>query len=329
MKREQPASIKGLLWTRARDRFTDVAPRILRVSAVLAICASIVGYVIVRRARADVQEVMLGVGAQMMHFNHADHHDAPRALFLNGQQIMLATASTHKTVDEVLDYYEARCKSRDGDFNADIDRAARTEHQEISAGSEGLFDTTLRDDKGDRGFVACLDTGRDHLTIQQVLDRIRNFTRSGDVSDVGNLRYAYIDASGQSTHIVTFWTEHHLNVRSMFPASGDSPGRDIIDVPRPPAARRFLSAWEEGYPQSIALYADSSANERGLRRFYTQTLPHHGWTILDPTRARSLRGHPTGDVSHVLAAERNDQSVFLVLGEDADGRGNVVVLNSR
>lgn len=329
MLRKEPASIKGLLWTRVKDRVTDVLPRVLRVALVLALCFSIAGYAIARRARADVQEIMLGVGAQMMHFDGADHHDAPRALYLNGQQMMLATASTHKTVDEVLDYYEARCRNRDGDFNADIERAVTSQHEHIPAGHDDAFDTTLRHNGGRVGFVACLDTGHDHLTMQQLLDRIRDFTQTGDVASVGHLRYAYVDATGQSTHVVTFWTEHHLNVRAMFPRSGDAPGRDVIDVPRPPSSRRFLSAWEDGYAQSITLYAKSSANEAGLRRFYTQTLPHNGWTILDPSRARSQRARPNADVAHVLAAERGDQSIFLVLGEDEEGHGTTVVLTSR
>lgn len=329
MARKAPASIKGLLWTRTKDRFVDYLPRILRVMAVIAIAGAIAGYAVVRRARADVQEVMLGIGAQMMHFNDSVNHDAPRPLYINGQQLMLATASTNKPVDDVLDYYEARCRSRDGDFNADIDRAARTQHQHITPDTDAALDTTLRDDRAGKGFVACLDTGHDHLSVEEMLDRIRNFTRTGDIAEVGNLRYAYVDATGQRTHIVTFWTERHLNVRNMFPATGDAPGRDIIDVPRPPASRRMLSAWEDGYPQSIALYTDSSSNEAGLRRFYQQSLPHLGWTILDPTRARSLRNHPDADAAHVLAAERGDQGIFLVLGQDDHGRGTAVAFTTR
>lgn len=329
MRRKAPVSVGALLWTRTKDRFVDALPRVLRVAAVLVLAAGIAGYAIVRRARADVQEVMLGVGAQMMRFNDATHHDAPRPLYLNGQQLMLATASTDKSVEEVLDHYEARCKGRDGDFNADIDRALRAQHERIPEELAGAIDTTLRDQRGETGFVACLDTGRDHMSMNEMLERIRGFARSGDVAEVGNLRYAYVDARGQHTHIVTFWTERHLNVRTMFPATGDAPGRDILDVPRPPSSRRMLSAWEDGYPQSIALYTNSSSNEAGLRSFYQRTLPHSGWTVLDPTRARSHRQHPDADAAHVLAAERGDRSIFLVLGQDEDGRGTTVVFTTR
>lgn len=325
-------SIRGLLWTRIKDRTVDVAPRALRVAALLA--AAWVGALLIsgHRAKADIHEVMLGFGAQMMRFDDADRQGAPREMWINGQRMMFATASTRHSLRTVLDYYEGRCMQRDGDFAAEIARIAQAEAPHAALPDRKSMDSTMRFENGRRGFVACVDMGANRVTFDQLSQKLQDFSRSGDLADVGHLRYVYATNERDRTHIVTFWTDDHFLIGRLFPATGDAPGRDVAHMPRPPGARRLLSSWEEGEPESLTIYSQSSENAAGLETYYRRELPRQGWTLLGDARSRydgdRLRAAELGH-ARLVGAERDRETAFVVVDDGQDGKGVVTVVTAR
>lgn len=285
------------------------------------VCVAVSAW-LTHRARAQVDEIMMGVGAQMMRYEGARRQDAPRPLVLNGARILMASGSTAHDVERVLDWFEARCQERDGRLAEQIRELAGA--NDIDDANPALLDATLRNDAGDRGYVACLDTGGERLDPTAIVERVNRYLESGDLADVGHLRYVFAERSERGAHFVAYWTEGALPVGEMFPETGDAPGVDPAGIPRPEGARRVLSAWEEAEAQSMTIWTDSAESPEELERFYRQRLPAEGWSLVEPEG-----GLPSTGEGRALVVDRDGSMATLVLSADPDGRGVVTVLVSR
>jgi hypothetical protein len=118
------------------------------------------------------------------------------------------------------------------------------------------------------------------------------------------MRYIYAEESEGTTLFVAFWTEGEFKVLDMFPPEGDAPGRDIDGVPRPPHARRILSAWEEGEPQSITVYDGSPQDPDGLEAWYREQMPEEGWHPLELPASIMERVPAERRADHFIVWER-------------------------
>jgi hypothetical protein len=106
----------------------------------------------------------------------------------------------------------------------------------------------------------------------------------------------------------------------------------VTDIPRPPGSRRLLSAWEDGQPHSLTVYAFAREDAEGLQRFYARELPRAGWDILDPqeaVRRFPRQAPPELEGIRMFAIEKGDRAAFLVLGEDDAHQGTMTLLTSR
>ena len=330
-KRRVRFSLGSLIVSRTRRNVVEYLPRLARVGALLVVVFGGVFFFVGHRAKADIHEVMLGFGAQMMRYDGADRQGTPRQIYMNGERMVLATASTTNSLDAVLDYYEQRCMKRDGGLEQQLLRASGATRPGALPVDERAIDTTIRHDTGSRGYVACLDMGEGAVSIGELTQRLTAFADTGNLGEVGHLRYVYVTDEITKRHIVTFWTEESFNIAKMIPKTGDAPGRDVDGLPRPAGSRRMLSAWEEGQPQSLTVYTFAQQGQAALETFYRAELPRRGWTVKSPRDLSAGRlGRPAElDDVHVLGAERQGRSAFLVLGEDADGRGTLTVLTAR
>ncbi len=318
---KRPETIRLGVWWRVKR----CAPKVLRLSAFLVCVYAGVLLVVGHHARAQVGEVLFGMGEEMLRYEGAHRIDAPRTLVLNGQPIRLASAVTRHDLDRVLDWYEARCTEHDGELGEQI-REIVEGNPEIDDVDSSLFDATLREQDGGRGFVACLDTGTERLDVESLAERFEKFRRSLDVSELGDLRYIYGEENEDGTFFVAFWTEGSFRIAEMFPAQGDAPGRDPDGVPRPPDGRRILSAWEDGQPQSVTMYGESRKGPDDLERWYRERMD--GWHLLelgDEMLARTGQERVPG----FLVYEREDEMVMLKFDRDDAGNGVTTVLVSR
>ncbi len=305
------------------------APKLLRLTAFLALLYAALMVTLGYRVRAQVSESFMSMGAEMLTYEGADHQSAPRTLELNGQAIKLATGRAPHSLAHVLDYYESRCMQRDGRFAEQIAEITEGDPQFVLERSR-MLDPTMREEDGHKGFVACLDTLSDErLEVEGFAERARRFQSSLDLSDIGELRYVYGEEHDGHTFFVAFWVEGSFKVLDMFPTDRDVPGRDVDDVPRTSSSRRILSAWEEGHPESVTAYVDPARDAHALLRYYRHEMPHHGWEELPLDRDISGRLGISGPPDNVLVFEQDDRMIGAVFGTNDDGMGTTTILQQR
>jgi hypothetical protein len=150
-----------------------------------------------------------------------------------------------------------------------------------------LLDGTFHEESEHDGLVACIDTERP-LTFDELSARLRTFGETGDLAALGGFRYAFARRDGSQTTVVTLWTDESAKLFDLFPETGDAPGRDPPDVPRPPASRRLLSGVEHGLPYSLTLYQVEQLAEGDVEDWYETALVEAGWELVLTRADRSL-----------------------------------------
>jgi len=237
-----------------------------------------------RSAQARARESLLSVGAELMQLPGAQTSAPARSVFVNGVTVHLRTATADQPLHLVLDRFHALCRARAGvDAPQDVMDKLRA-HGTTVAGSPTAVDGVLRAESDSIGALACLDTGVP-LSLDELVSRLNDFVKSGDLSQVGELRYVLARRAEGKTSVLTMWTEGSTPLLKMFPAVGDAPGQDPAGVPRAPGTRRVLSAWENGEPYSFAAYTCSGCDAGTLRAFYLDRLREDGW-VVDVVRSR-------------------------------------------
>lgn len=306
-----------------QTRFLGLIAKTGRVLLLLGALHGVIFLVTARSVKADVEQMLMGLGAEMMRYGQATRQDAPRTLTLNGQALKLSVGSTKDSLADVLDHYESKCISRDGGLSQQLADAYRKSGPRLTEKQERLLDTTLRQDADDQGFVVCLDAGTGQIDWKRWVNRLSKFLETGNVSEVGQLRYVYAQRDKRSTTFVTLWAEGSLNVWEMFPNAGDAPGFDLPNVPRPNGSRRLLSARESGFAQSINVYGARGLSGPQLFDFYRNELPKQGWQLTEDPQMKSRPKH----APRVLLAERDRRMLTIITGTERSGGGFANILN--
>jgi hypothetical protein len=246
-----------------------------------------------------------------------------RRMEINGAQLEFATGTTDDSVRTVLDHYARRCASRSGRVDEQLAEIAhRANANGAPSTGEGQSSlTTIRHSTDNQGYVACLDVGETRLTVEEIQRRVESFVRTGNLTDVGRMRYLYAERSSTGrTRFLGFWTDNEINVTRMFPTTGDAPGEDPADVPRAPGLRRLLQASEVGEQYSMSIFAGAAPRER-VEQHYRTEMPRHGWTLI-PMRG----GQPDLRGQSMLTFEKGATTVSLVFDTTSGGQTNVTAL---
>ncbi|MCS6799543.1 MAG: hypothetical protein NZ898_13645 [Myxococcota bacterium] len=318
---QRPIGLLGR-WLAAYRRAFDLGVRAARVALVLVVVAALGAAFFGYRARAQLGELLLSIGAQLMRYPDARRQDAPRTLVLNGQRLRFASGTADHDLSRVLDHYEARCAERAGHFAEQL-RALRGTVQ-APPGDGDFFDGVLRMQTAHRGFVACLDMGPDSVPPEGVFERFDRLMRTADLANLGQLRYVYAERSAEGrTHFLVFWSEGEFRIVDLFPDDGDAPGSDPATVPRLPGTRRLLSFHEQDHPQHLALYEIPGRNAETTRAELRTRMQRDGWRLVDGNRSGA-----EGNAPPAMVFERDQSMVTLVV--TPSGRGSTLtVLVSR
>jgi ABC-type sugar transport system permease subunit len=131
-----------------------------------------------------------------------------------------------------------------------------------------------------------------------------------------NYRYFF----SVSTYVSTMWADTGLNLKTMFPATGDAAGSDSALLPRPPSARRTLSAGAEGMPYALRMYVSSDSTE-SLGRFYADWLKKRAWKLIGQKPSHGSSGYMREDGYQVFLTiiEQRGQA-YVALTESGNGR---------
>ncbi len=287
-----------------------ILPKMARLLVFIAVVYGIAMAFAVRQARAEVEEIMLGLGAEMMHHPGAAESDV-RQLRLNGAEIQMRTGYVDAPMDDVLSFFEQKCQNRDGQFAAQMaDFAERI--PELADVDPSEVDGTMVMNTGVRGYVACLDTGDQALDHNDVITRVTSFLSSGNLSDVGQMRYLYAERSEEndSTFFMTMFSDSDLNLYQMFPTVGDVPGTDPVQ--RPEGSRRLLSSAEHGAPYGVTVFAAEESTVDRFLSHYESAMPEDGW---EPVEAHAGQRFSVDDVS-ILTYARADELITIAVQQD-------------
>ena len=258
---------------------------LLRLGFFLTVACVSVTALVLRSARADVDEVLWGVGSQIMAFPGV-HNESVRQLQLNGVRLSFRTQTVEGSLADVLDHYEAVCGTA---------IATQTAHNDHA------------------GYVACLDIGDSTQDLGAFVNRFVGFSDTGDLQEVGAPRYVFArrvaSRSGDKVRLLTMWADSTFDVYRMLPRTGsDAAGRDLPGVPRPPGSQRILSAWEARQPSGVFVYRVAAKSAEELESFYRAELPRTGWTIIERNPSESVRV----DGIHMLSAEKDNRLVTVL-----------------
>lgn len=253
---------------------------LLRLLAYSFCVSSIIGTLAMRSAYGDLKESALIIGRQLVQFQ--DLVGRSHRVRLNGEPIYVASAVTDQSVDTVLDRFEASCEENAGAMKQIFEQLPEAMQQDVKdkvPGNEGIG--IIRQDADSEGYIACLaqKPGDDMSTLS---NRLKEFVETGDLSKVGDLRYAYAKRrdGASKTHVITVWSDGPFKIGRIIPADGsEPPGADPANAPRPVESVRMLSAEIDGAPYAVRLY-DSRKSDQEVLAAYDDQMPKLGWQVI-------------------------------------------------
>lgn len=292
----------------------DRTKRVARVSAYFGVVTLILGTIATRRVYGSVEKSALEVGGGLAQLGDVagPNYDVK----LNGETIHVSSTMTDKSVDQVLDQFEKECREHAGGLQEELNALPATVQGQIppdlkTSGGTGIM--TTRD--GNRGMVACLARDVD-LGYTGTLQALTRFARSGDLADLGKLRYVMAErGAGGRTHVIGVWTEGSFHIGSMFPAAGDCPGSDLPETYRPEGSRRLLTASVDGAPFGVRIYQADGTPDEVLAKYDTG-MTALGWR---PAHAADQGLGQAG-----RAFMRGPVDAFVAVQPTQDGKGTMV-----
>ena len=283
---------------------------LLRIAVLLSALAALACAILLRDARAQVDETMLGFGSQAMAFPGAPAEEA-RAVQINGIEVSLRTQVVNAPLSDVLDRYRSVCTSSTATASGYAAILSSLAVRSASNESEG--------------YVACVDLGGPRIIKKT--SRFARFAESWDLGDLGSLRYAYAkraeDRPKHETFVLTMWADASLDLRALLSfGADDARGTDLAGVPRPQNAQRILSATEAGAPAGVFVYRVRRSSTSEIARQYRRLLSENGWSILERSEGESIMV----DGVRLLSAERAHRMVSVLAHHGEDGRTVVTLL---
>jgi len=232
-------------------------------------------------AKAKIGESLVHFGEQLSALTQARAHSTESRLHINGLEIHRVTASTSLDVKETLNRLQAFCGQHGGiEAPAALLKSAPVNSIQPNAATIG---GTYRHESERAGVLACIDTQRP-LGVSELTGRLQQFVQTGNLSAIGSLRYVLARREKSVTSLLVLWTEGDAPLLQMFPKTGDAPGDDIPDVPRPRQATRVFSANEDGAPYSLTTYQAPATSPASGIEWYKAQLQQRGWHVTGSTK---------------------------------------------
>ena len=289
--------------------------RVLRLSAYFS-CVSFVGLLVLGRALyAATREDAFGLGHELLGL--ADLTADAEVVLVNGERFHHAVSATAQPLHLVLDRIEQHCRDNPGPAALTLERLAESNPRGFArhAPPGALQNAVFREEATTRGMVLCFVAGPNSASTAGFLAALRRFSTTRDLSSFGRLRYSFAEAAEhEATRVVTLWADTGLNLSTMFPKAGDAKGGDSPVVPRPPDARRTLSASAEGLPFSVHGY-QTSQSLADTQHFYDVWMRDHGYLAAHATESGASSYLRADGYQVFLSLIRSEQHTYATLTE--------------
>jgi hypothetical protein len=290
--------------------------RWLRVAAFLFVVVSASAWWKIRQVKANFSELSASVGSELSRLQEIAAGTS--TLKINGQRFTMTSATSDESVKTVVDRFSASCmKSTAGlaEQLRDLEANGVKLPAMLSTESVGV----LRMEKNENEVTAACFARPGSGGYQDLLARLGHVVDSGDLAELGQLRYVLVRRHGTSdvTHVLAITALGQLPLASMFPDDGDAPGSDLLNTVRPAHARRVISAQLEGTTHETTLYEATGTPEDALGS-YDSPLRARGFQLGDlGSAANEMNPIPTrvyfkSDDMVVVLAVQHDESTSLV-----------------
>jgi len=290
-----------------------------RVLAYGMVVATAMSALTIHNAVADVHVQSLELGRKLADVQ--DLMQTTNEYRLNGQRIYFSSSTVDEPVGTVLDRFESHC-NKSLAFDSWKSLAALQNSKNGSATPSSLTDhlgvMRTEDKKVGDGAVMCFTGDKGP---QNVLKALQAFTESGDLHDIGDLRYVHAQRQGQQTSIQTVWTDGSFNLNAIIGKPGrDSIGSDFATLPRPVNSTRVMTAEAVGTQYAARIYESTSAPDVVLDS-YVSTMVSRGWSAVGSPNAHFVDGtdgrvllHPESGEQAVVSVSKSKDRTMVVVG---------------
>jgi hypothetical protein len=283
--------------------------KLVRVAAYAASVFGVAGLLAAGSAYGSMKDGAFEIGEEL---GKLDHIGTKSPIKLNGQPIFVGSQVLDMSVSETLDRAETLCH-RGNPAHPGSDPAS-LDSPEMTLETDGPSIGKIREEREGRGVVVCFAPQEPVDGLRDKMDRYFEFFESGNLEDLGDLRYFFARATDDGgTHLVRVWTEGSFDFYAMTSLNGeDAPGSDPSDAPRPPKSRRLLSATADKTVYAVRVY-ETALSPTEIAATYDRLMTDRGWK---------------GMVEHGNARvyQRHDVSIF-VTPTTRDGRTLVSMLH--
>lgn len=248
--------------------------------------------------------------------------DGANAVQINGQTMFVAVTETDRSVEETLNFFERGCQAMNVGFDRLGEKLSEAKRDELadklgvpSLSSLGVISERTGEGEQLEGVVICLAANETRRGIP-LTDRLQSFLDTGDLAEVGELRYIYARkaSEGNGTHLRVLWTEGSFDFFHMFNGDGeDAPGTDPSGAPRPPRASRLIDASVQGQPYNLWLYESNLPVDDVLAYYDAEMKP--------PWKVNQLVTNETEGARHFMNAAGND---VIIYSEPQKGGGSFI-----
>jgi hypothetical protein len=288
----------------------------MRVTAYLGVLLGLALLFAVHMASAEVSKASLELGRDMLPLADlvADH----ARVSINGEHIWASSAITPASVSQLLDRFEANCRSSGADGvtwgdlsssqTASLSKAIDMREPGHPSFNFGVF----RSEKGNEGAILCFPHGGGASGADS-LAKMKTFMQTKDLGSFGRLRYAFIRRERDTSHVLTMWTDEHLHIDRLAGIDGSEPGFDSPDLPRPIRARRTVSASVDGTPYVTYGYL-SAAKPADVLSSYGGEMARQGWQTA-PTTDQNVRGYAKDGAVVTIGVESRTEGTLVGITE--------------
>jgi hypothetical protein len=302
----------GTAYSKARCSARPAMFGLLRATGmVVCVSLTLLGCLLAT-ANAKVGESMVHFGEQLAELTQAKTRSAEGLLHINGLEIHRITASTPLDVKEALNRLQNFCGEHGG-LETPTALLKSTQVKSIQPGAAARGGT-YRHESEHAGVIACIDTQRP-LGVAELATRLQEFVNTGNLSVIGSLRYVLARREKSVTSLLVLWTAGDAPVLRMFPKTGDAPGYDVPDVPRPAQATRVFSASEDGVSYSVTTYQSSADSAASAIAWYKPQLQQRGWRVTGSKQPSTLIAQRGSRIVVISSTLMNAGSVAITIAE--------------
>lgn len=298
---------------------TDNTPprrrRALRVAIYLGTLGLLATCFAAQRAAAELSERSAALGRSLENF--AGLSGRVTALSFNGASFSVSTKVLDESVEQTLERFVARCNEDTELLATDLERELKPR---LGLDARVLQRLLVMRDKLDDGTATsvCLG-GLGEGGLSGLTTRMQAFAKSGDVSELGQLRYTFMRGVGNRTHVILVSAEGPLQLGELFPSDArDVPGPEVVPGIRPAHATRIVAAAAAGTPHVMNAFR-VAAEPSAAMSDYGEQLKAAGYA---PTWIPSGHGHHyevSQDTTFARAYKRQDHVVVATSQPQTDG----------